>query len=526
MSLNPKDIIFDEEAKEKLKKGINEIADAVAVTLGPKGRNVGISSWAMPRITNDGYSIVDEIELKDEFEDMGVILAKEAAKKIKQTCGDGTTTGIVLLRSLVNEAMKSMAAGSSAVLIKKGMEKALKAVTSEIDRISQKIQTDEDLKNIATVSASFDEKIGSDIALAFSKGKEKSTITIEQGKKNETEIEFVEGMEIQRGYLSPYFCNNQIKMTVEMENPKILITDKKINSIQDLLPVLQICIANSSELLIIADDIDGDALATLVINNIKKIIKVAAIKTPSFGEKKRDVLEDIAYLSGATFINEDKGMNLKDVTYENLGSAEKVIISKENTLIIQGAGTEVEKRIKELENEKISLQDPYDQEKIDKRISNIKGGVVVIKVGAATESELKQKKQKYEDSLNSTKSAIEQGIVPGGGIALLRAKDKIDELNLENDEKVGAMILKKACEAPIKQIIYNAGLDYHLIINLILEKDSSFGFNVVTEQIEDFYKSGIIDPAKVIKTALENSVSITKMVILSEVLIADSKDGK
>lgn len=524
MSSNPKEIIFEDVAREKLKKGINEVADCVAITLGPKGRNVAISSWAMPKITNDGNSVLDEIELKDDFEDMGVCLAKELSSKIKETCGDGTTTGIVLLRSLVNEGMKNIASGTSAISIKRGMEKALDVLLKEIDSLSDKIKTDEDIKNIATVSASGDETIGKVIAESFKKANNKATITIEQNKKNESEIEHVEGMEIERGYLSPYFCNNPKKMLVEMQNPKILITDKKINSIQDLLPILQILATSSDELLIIADEIEGDALATLVINNLKKIIKVAAIKTPSFGDRKKDILEDIACLTGGTFISEEKGFILKNTKFEDLGTSEKVIISKDKTLLINGKGDLLEKRIKQLEKEKDNTKDKIDKSRLEERIAKLKGGVVIIKVGAPTESDLKQKRQKFEDSLNSTKAAIEEGIVAGGGVALLKAKDKIKDLELNTDEKIGAEILQKACTAPIKQIIENAGFDYHLIIDSLMDKSKNFGFNVLSEKVEDFIEIGIIDPVKVVKTSLIHAVSIAKLILLSEALITDLKE--
>jgi len=524
MSSNPKDIIFDNEARDKLKKGINELTDCIAITLGPKGRNVGVSSWGHPKITNDGNSLLDEIELKDDFENIGASLAKELATKIKDTCGDGTTTGIILLRSLVNEGMKNISSGTSPTFIKRGMEKALNILLEEIDNLSNKIKTNEDIKNIATVSASGDETIGKHIAESFKLANNKASITIEQNKKNVTEIELVEGMEIERGYLSPYFCNNAKKMLLEIENSKILITDKKINSIQDLLPILEIIASSSENLLIIADEIEGDTLATLVINNLKKIIKVVAIKTPGFGDKKKDILEDIAYMTGATFISEDKGLILKNASFEDLGSCEKLIISKDKTLIINGKGHDLQQRIKQLEKEKINTQDKYDKAKLEERISKLKGGVVIIKVGATTESELKQKRKKYEDSLNSTKAAIEEGIIPGGGVALLRAKDKIRELELNEEEKIGAEILQKACLAPIKQIITNAGFDHYLIIESLMQKDKAFGFNIITEEIEDFIKSGIIDPVKVVKTSLINAVSIAKLILLSEAIITEAKE--
>ncbi len=524
MSSNPKEIIFDEQAREKLKKGINELADVVSVTLGPKGRNVAISSWAMPKITNDGHSLIDDIDLKDDFEDMGAKLAKEVAQKIKQSSGDGTTTGVILLRSIVNEGMKHIATGESAIHIKKGLEKALDKVLERIDEISDKIKSDEDIKNIATISASGDTKIGKDILSSFKKAENGASITIENGNKNETEIEIKEGLEIQRGYLSPYFCTDASKMLVEMTNPKILITDKKISTIQDLLVILQGAASTSKELLIIADDIDADTLATLVINNIKGVMKVTAIKTPGFGDKRKDVLEDIAQLTGGTYFSEDKGLFLKDAKFEELGELEKVIITKDKTLLIGGKGKNLQKRIELLEQEKENSDDDVDKDQLDKRISKLKGGVIVIKVGSASDSELKEKKQKYEDSLNSTKAAIEDGIVAGGGISLLRARDAIDNLEVSIEEKVGVNILKKALLAPLKQIISNAGIDYHLIIDELLKKEKTFGYNVVTEKIEDFIKTGIIDPTKVIKNSLIHAVSIAKIVLLSDALIADAKD--
>ena len=523
---NPKEIIFDELAREKLKKGINELADAVAVTLGPKGRNVGISSWAMPKITNDGNSVTDEIELNDDFEDMGVQLAKQAANNIKQTSGDGTTTGIVILRSLVNEGMKNITSGASIIGIKQGLEKGLNKLLKEIDNLSNVIKTDEEIKNIATVSASFDEKIGKDIAKAFKLANKKTTITIENGNKNETQIELKEGMELERGYLSPYFCTDPKKMIVEMTNPKILITDKKINSIQDVLPILQTLAATSDELLIIADEIDRDALATLVINNLKKVIKVAAIKAPGFSEKRKDFLNDLAYFVGGTYITEDKGLILKDASLEDLGSATKIIISKENTLIINDQAKNLQKRINQLEEEIKNTKDEIDKKELEKRYAKLKGGIVIIQVGASSDSELKQKKQKYEDSLNATKAAIDDGIVPGGGVCLLRLKDTLDDIECSQDEVIGINILKKALLAPIKQLIANAGLDYHLIIDELLKQKSTFGFNVITEKIEDFIKTGIIDPAKVVKSYLVNAISIAKVILLSEALIADAKEEK
>ncbi len=526
MSSNPKEIIFNERAREKLKKGINEIADVIGVTLGPKGRNVAISSWAMSKISNTASSIIDDIDLKDDFEDMGAKLAKELAQKIKLSCGDGTTTGVVLLRSIVNEGVKYIASGASSIHLKKGLEKALQKVLKRIDELSYKIKSDDDIKNIATISASGDKEIGNDIAKSFKMAENKASIAIENGNKNVTEIETKKGMQIERGYLSPYFCTDTKKMEVELINPKILITDKKINTIQDLLEILQTISSTSKELLIIADEIDSDTLATLVINKIKGIMKVAAIKTPSFGDKRKDILEDIAHLTGGTYFSEDKGLILKEAKLEQLGEAQRIVITKDKTLIIGANGKNLQKRIALLEKEKQSLTDDVDKDQIEKRITKLKGNIVVIKVGATSDSVLKEKKQKYEDSLNATKAALEDGFVVGGGIAFLRAKCALDDFSdISIAEKPGIDILKKALLAPLKQIISNAGFDYHLIIDALLKKKKTFGFNVVEEKIQDFIKAGIIDPTKVIKTSLTQAISIAKIVLLSDVLIADAKDS-
>ncbi|KKL24452.1 hypothetical protein LCGC14_2415190, partial [marine sediment metagenome] len=411
----------------------------------------------MPKITNDGNSLIDDIDLKDDFEDMGAKLAKEVAQKIKQISGDGTTAGVVLLRSIVNEGMKHITTGTSAIHIKKGLEKALEKVLERIDEISDKIKSDEDKKNIATVSASGDKKIGEDILSSFKKAENGASITIESGNKDETEIEIKEGLEIERGYLSPYFCTDAKKMIVEMTNPKILITDKKINTIQDLLVILQTTASTSKELLIIADDIDADTLATLVINNIKGVMRVTAIKTPGFGDKRKDVLEDIAQLTGGTYFSEDKGLILKDAKFEELGELEKVIITKDKTLLIGGKGKNLQKRIELLEQEKENSTDDVDKDQLDKRICKLKGGVVVIKVGGASDSELKEKKQRMEDALHATKAASYKGIVPGGGVALIRCISALEQMDVKDiDEKIGFEIVKKALLSPSIAIANNA----------------------------------------------------------------------
>jgi chaperonin GroEL len=522
-----KDIIFEEEARQKLLAGVNSLADVVSVTLGPAGRNVGLSSlMGTPTITNDGNSIINDVELKDSFENMGVALAKEAAEKIKEKCGDGTTTGILLLRSLVKEGIKNISSGANPISIKRGLEKALSSVLKNLDEMSVQIKSNDEIKKIATVSASNNLEVGEKISQAIQKVGKTGVITIEEAKGIETEIEMVEGMEFDSGYLSAYFCTNPEKLNVEMANPHILVTDKKISSIQELLTLVQAVAATGKELLIIADDIDGDALSTLVVNKLRGTLKVCAVKAPSFGDRRKDMLEDIAILTGATYITEEKGLILKDSTIDQLGSAQKVVVTKDNTTIIDGTSEfdNLDKRIKQLENEKEIATSSYDKDKLEERIAKLKGGVALIRVGAPTEPEMKQKKQSYEDSLNSTRAAIEEGIVTGGGVAILRAAKKAQNIDLSNDEKTGADILIKACQAPIRQIITNTGFDSSVILEQIMKNDVSFGFNAISEKVEDLFACGIIDPTKVIKNALTHAVSTAGIILISEALISDAKE--
>ncbi len=529
MSSKAKEILFEEDARSKLQEGINKLADVVGVTLGPKGRNVGLNTaWGTPKITNDGNSIVDDVELKDQFADMGVNLGKEVASKIKEKCGDGTTTGILLFRELVNNGIKNITSGSSPILIKRGMEKALDKLIKSIEAMAIEIKEDQEIINIATVSASGDKKIGQDIFEAIKKVGRKGVITIEESKTIETTLEIVEGMEFDRGYLSPYFCTNLEKMTVEMDNPYIVVTDKKISSIQEILPLLQQIASTGKDLLIIADEVEGDALSTLVINKIKGILKVAAVKTPAFGDARRAILEDIAILTGATFVSEEKGLILRNSSAEVFGSAGKIIISKEKTIIVGGCGkeNEIKERIDLLEKEKQLAESDYDKDKLEERKAKLQGGVALIKVGAATEPEMKQKKQIYEDSLNSTKAALEEGIVAGGGLALLKASEKLNDFELLGDEEIGKEILKKSCLSPIRQIISNAGYDASVLIEEMINEKEMIGFNAQTEKVEDLIKAGVIDPIKTIKTYLMNAVSVAGIVLISEVLIGDYKEEK
>jgi len=510
---------FEEEARTNLRDGIEQLAEVVSMTLGPRGRNVGLqASYGSPQITSDGHSIALGIELKDPFLNMGAEMAKQVASKIKEKSGDGTTTGIVLLRALVQAGVKNIASGANPTAIKRGMDKALEAVLKEIDQMATLVKSNADTRNIATVSGN--EEIGEKIAECFAKAGKSGVVTIEEGKGTETVIEMVEGMQFERGYVSSHMCTNAEKLLVEMTNPLILITDKKVNSAQEILPILQHIATTGTELLIVADDIDGDALSTLVMNKLRGTLKVAAVKAPGFGDRRKALLEDLAILTGGQLITEEKGMTLKEATVDQLGQAQQVVIGKEKTTIVGGKGSskEIKARVAQLETESKKAGSDYDREKLEERKAKLQGGVAVIKVGAPTESEMKKKKQMYEDSLSSTRAALEEGIVPGGGVALLRASRAIKM------DDVGAKILLRACEAPFKQIVFNTGYDSSLLLEEVLKGGKNIGFNAVTEKVEDLLKAGVIDPAKVVKNSLIYAVSVAGMVLLSEALMANEED--
>lgn len=528
MASTPKEIIFEEEARKLLLTGIKQLADVVAFTLGPRGRNVGLEkSWGAPSITNDGSSIIKDITLKNQYENMGVAIAKEVVQKIKEKCGDGTTTSTILLRALCESGIRHIASGASPISIKRGMDKAVEAVVKDLEKNSIQVKGSEEIKNIATVSASGENEIGEMIANAMEKVGRSGVITIEEAKGTETTIEIVEGMQFDRGYLSPYFCTNADKMVVEMSNPQILLFEKKISTIHEILPILQAVASTGRQLLIIAEDIEGDALSTLVVNRLRGTLKVAAVKAPGFGDRRKAMLEDIAILTGAQLISEEMGMTSKDLSTEILGSAEKITITKENTTIISGHGNQdqIKARVKQIEYEIANNKSSYDKEKLEERKAKLSGGVAVIRVGAYTEPEAKQKKQMFEDSLNSTKAAIEEGIVPGGGVALLQASKAIAHLKLEGDELLGAQIVAKACETPMKQIVSNAGFDGMVILSEVkgLNKPN-YGFNALTEKVEDLLQAGVIDPTKVIANAITLASSAAGIVCLSEALIADAPE--
>lgn len=527
MSTTPKVIIFEEEARELLLAGINKLANVVAFTLGPRGRNVGLEKgWGAPTITNDGSSIVKDISLKNPYENMGVAMAKEVVQKIKETCGDGTTTGTMLLRAMVEYGVKLISAGASPIGVKRGIEKAVEAVVAEIEKTAIPIKDFSEIRNIATVSASGIQEIGNLITEAMQKVGKTGVILIEEGKGTDTTIEVVEGMQFDRGYISSYFCTNTDRLTVEMNHPQILIVDRKINNVHELLPILQATASGGRELLIIAEDIEGDALSTLVVNKLRGTLKVAAVKSPGFGDRRKALLEDIAILTGGTVVSDDAGMSLKEIPPSVLGSAERVSVTKEHTIIVNGAGSKdkVAARLKQIDNEMTTTKSTYDKEKLEERKAKLSGGVAVIRVGAATETELKQRKQIFEDSLNSTKAAIESGVVPGGGVALLRASKAIEKLKLQGDELAGSKIVISACEAPLKQIVSNAGFDGSVILAEVQKAKPNYGFNAISEKVEDLIKAGIVDPAKVVKNALTYAASVAGIVLISEALISDAPE--
>lgn len=528
MSSSSKEILFEDEARNKLQLGMKKAAQAVRMTLGPKGRNVGIDAgFGEPKITSDGHSILSEVELADTFENMGVAIAKEAASKMKEKCGDGTTTTTILLDQMVQHGGKLIASGASPISLKRGMEKAVEMVLRNLDERAVSIQNDEQIQKTAQVSASGNAQIGEMICQAIQKVGKEGVITIDEGKSTETILEVVEGLQFDRGYVSPYFVNQPEKMTAEFENPLVLITDRKINSIHDLLNILQGIAASGKPLVIIAEDVEAEALSTLVVNNIRGILKVIAVKAPGFGDRRKALLEDLAIVTGATVISEEKGIQLKDASLDMLGTVEKITVTKETTTLVAGSGhqQEIEQRVRQIEREIENCQNKYDREKLVERKAKLKGGVAVIRVGASSESALKNLKQKFEDSLNSTRAAIESGIVAGAGMALAYSRDAISLNQFSGDEALGAQIVLEACLAPARQIIDNAGFDGRVVVaNLLKEKSEKQGFNVLTDKVEDLFACGVIDAVKIVKNSLIHANSAACIVLLSEALIADAKD--
>ena len=520
-----KEIRFGEDARAKMVRGVNVLADAVKATLGPKGRNVVLDkSFGAPTITKDGVSVAKEIELKDKFENMGAQLVKDVASKANDAAGDGTTTATVLAQAIVNEGLKAVAAGMNPMDLKRGIDKAVTAAVAELKTISKPSSTSKEIAQVGTISANSDESIGQIIAEAMEKVGKEGVITVEEGSGLENELSVVEGMQFDRGYLSPYFINNQQSMSAELDDPFILLHDKKISNIREMLPVLEAVAKAGRPLLIVAEDVEGEALATLVVNNMRGIVKVAAVKAPGFGDRRKAMLQDIAILTGGTVISEEVGLSLEKATINDLGRAKKVQVSKENTTIIDGAGEGdgIEGRIKQIKAQIEETSSDYDREKLQERVAKLAGGVAVIRVGAATEVEMKEKKARVEDALHATRAAVEEGIVPGGGVALIRAKAAIAGLKGDNeDQNHGIQIALRAMEAPLREIVTNAGEEPSVVLNRVAEGNGAFGYNAANGEFGDMIEMGILDPAKVTRSALQAAASIAGLMITTEAMVAE-----
>ena len=525
-----KQLKFDVAARESLMKGVDKLANAVKVTLGPKGRNVMIAkAFGAPNVTKDGVSVAKEVELEDAYENLGAQMAKEVANKTSDAAGDGTTTATVLAQAITREGLKNVAAGANPMDIKRGMDAAVDAVIEEIGKMAVKINGKEHITQVATISANNDPEIGELLANAMEKVGNDGVITIEESKTAETILDVVEGMQFDRGYLSPYFVTNTDSMEVALENPYILLYDKKISTMKDLLPMLEHVAKQGKSLLIIAEDVDGEALATLVVNKMRGTLKVAAVKAPGFGDRRKAMLEDIAILTGGMLVSEDTGAKLEDAPVTVLGQAKSITITKDNTTIVEGAGdaASIKGRIAQIKKQIEATTSDYDREKLQERLAKLAGGVAVIKVGAATEVEMKEKKDRVDDAMHATRAAVEEGIVPGGGVALIRAEKAIDALKFDNaDQKTGAAIIRRAIEEPLRQIVQNAGLEGSVVVNKVKEGKDSFGYNAKTDTYEDLIKAGVIDPAKVTRTALKNASSIASMILTTDCVITEKKEPK
>ena len=524
-----KDIKFDIEARDGIKRGVDALANAVKVTLGPKGRNVIISrSFGSPQVTKDGVTVAKEIELEDPLENMGAQMVKEVASKTNDLAGDGTTTATVLAQAIVKEGLKNVAAGANPMDLKRGIDKAVEALTEDLEKQSTKVGNSIDkIKQVAAISANNDEMVGQLISDAFTKVGKEGVITVEEAKGTETHVDVVEGMQFDRGYLSPYFVTNSDKMNTELEKPMILLYDKKISSMKDLMPVLEPVAQQGKSLLIIAEDVDGEALATLVVNKLRGSLKIAAVKAPGFGDRRKAMLEDIAILTGGTVISEERGFTLENTTIEMLGTAEKVEIDKDNTTIVNGAGenTDIKTRVGQIKAQIESTTSDYDREKLQERLAKLAGGVAVLYVGAASEVEMKEKKDRVDDALNATRAAVEEGIIAGGGVALIRAKAALVSLKTENpDQATGVQIIARAIEEPLRQIVENAGGEGSVVVSKVLEGNSNFGYNAKNDKYVDMLKAGIIDPKKVTRIALENAASVAGMILTTECALIDIKE--
>ncbi|GAB6386539.1 chaperonin GroEL [Stutzerimonas marianensis] len=525
-----KEVKFGDSARKKMLVGVNVLADAVKATLGPKGRNVVLEkSFGAPTITKDGVSVAKEIELKDRFENMGAQLVKDVASKANDEAGDGTTTATVLAQAIVNEGLKAVAAGMNPMDLKRGIDKATIAIVKELKNLSKPCADFKAIAQVGTISANSDSSIGAIIAEAMEKVGKEGVITVEEGSGLENELSVVEGMQFDRGYLSPYFINKPDTMVAELDNPMLLLVDKKISNIRELLPVLEGVAKAGRPLLIVAEDVEGEALATLVVNNMRGIVKVAAVKAPGFGDRRKAMLQDIAILTGGTVISEEVGLSLETATLEHLGNAKRVVLNKENTTIIDGAGQQVdiEARVAQIRKQVEDTTSDYDKEKLQERLAKLAGGVAVIKVGAGTEVEMKEKKARVEDALHATRAAVEEGVVPGGGVALVRALQAISELKGDNeDQNVGITLLRRAVEAPLRQIVANAGGEPSVVVDKVKQGSGNYGFNAATDEYGDMIEMGILDPAKVTRSALQAAASIGGLMITTEAMIAEIVEDK
>ncbi len=523
--MSAKEVRFSEDTRHRMFKGVNILANAVKVTLGPKGRNVVLEkSFGAPTVTKDGVSVAKEIELEDKFENMGAQMVKEVASKTSDIAGDGTTTATVLAQAMLREGFKAVAAGMNPMDLKRGIDKTVDAAVEELQKLSTPTVDSKAITQVGTISANGDEAIGEIISDAMEKVGKEGVITVEEGSALDNELDVVEGMQFDRGYLSPYFINNQDSMSCELEDPYILLHDKKISSIRDLLPVLEAVAKAGKPMLVVAEDVEGEALATLVVNTLRGIVKVAAVKAPGFGDRRKAMLEDMAVLTGGKVVSEEVGLALEKAQLADLGTAKKVVVTKENTTLIDGAGkkTDIEARIKQIRQQIEETTSDYDREKLQERAAKLSGGVAVVKVGAATEVEMKEKKARVEDALHATRAAVEEGVVPGGGVALIRVLEKVKDLKGANhDQDVGINIARKAMEEPLRQIVINSGADGSVVLGKVKEGNGNFGFNAQSEEYGDLVKMGILDPTKVVRCALQNAASIAGLMITTEAMVAE-----
>jgi len=522
-------IKYDMKARELMLNGVRTLADAVVVTLGPKGRNVVLDkSWGSPTVTKDGVTVAKEIELDDKFENMGAQMVKEVASKTSDMAGDGTTTATVLARSIYEEGQKLVAAGNNPMAIKRGVDAAVEVVVKELQKLSKTTKDQREIAQVGTISANNDETIGNIIAEAMNKVGKEGVITVEEAKSMETTLEVVEGMQFDRGYLSPYFVTDPEKMVASLEDPYILINEKKISNMKDLLPILEQVAKMGKPLLIIAEDVDGEALATLVVNKLRGTLHVAAVKAPGFGDRRKAMLEDIAILTGGQVVSEDLGIKLENLTVSDLGSAKRITIDKDNTTIVDGAGSRsaLDGRVKQIRSQIDETTSDYDREKLQERLAKLIGGVAVINVGAATETEMKEKKARVEDALNATRAAVEEGIVPGGGVALVRCLDTLSKMKIKGEQKLGVKVVMRAIEEPLRQIANNAGMEGSVVIDKVKSGQGAFGYNAESDTYEDLMKAGVIDPTKVVRLALQNAASVASLMLTTQAMVAEKPEEK